>query len=150
VVVLAVYYDGAKGAVSQYGEQLDGKVVVDITNPVNVETFDELVTPADSSASEELAKQAPAGAKFVKAFNTTFARTLAAGEVGGQQLDVFIAADDQSAKEKVIELVKSGGLNPVDVGPLKRARELEAMGFVHMKVQDKLGTGYASTLKILS
>jgi 8-hydroxy-5-deazaflavin:NADPH oxidoreductase len=60
VVVLAVYFPDAMAAVEQYGDQLDGKVVVDITNPVN-DTFDGLVTPPDGSAAQELA--APAGSR---------------------------------------------------------------------------------------
>jgi 8-hydroxy-5-deazaflavin:NADPH oxidoreductase len=149
VVVLAVWYPPSLDAVEQYGDQLDGKVVVDISNPVDTETFDGLVTPADSSAAEEVAKKAPAGAKVVKAFNTTFAGTLVEGEVGGQPLDVFIAGDDEGAKETVAELARSGGLNPVDAGSLKRARELEALGFLHMKLQDPLGSGYGSTIKVV-
>jgi 8-hydroxy-5-deazaflavin:NADPH oxidoreductase len=150
VVVLAVYYDAAQSIVEQYGDQLDGKVVVDITNPVNPETFDELITPADSSAAEELQKKAPEGASLVKAFNTTFAGTLVEGAVAGQPLDVFIAADDDRAKEAVAELVRSGGLSAIDVGPLKRARELEALGLLHMSIQDTLGSGYGSAVKIVS
>jgi 8-hydroxy-5-deazaflavin:NADPH oxidoreductase len=54
VVALAVYYPDALGAAEQYADQLAGKVVVDITNPVN-ESFDGLVVPPDGSATEELA-----------------------------------------------------------------------------------------------
>jgi predicted dinucleotide-binding enzyme len=147
VVVLAVYYPDAKAAVEQYGEGLSGKVVVDITNPVN-ETFDGLVTPPDGSAAQELAASAP-GARVVKAFNTTFAGTLIDGQVAGQALDVLLAGDDEEAKAQVTQLVQDGGLRPIDAGPLSRARELEALGLVHMSVQDKLGTGFASALKIL-
>jgi len=150
VVVLAVWYEPARSVIEQYGDQLDGKVVVDITNPVDTTSFDGLVTPADSSAAEELAKLAPSGARLVKAFNTTFAGTLVEGQVGGQPLDVLIAGDDESAKETVAELVRAGGLNAIDAGPLKRARELEALGFLHMALQEKLGTGYGSAVKIIS
>ena len=148
VVVLAVYYPDAKAAVEQYGDALSGKVVVDITNPVN-ETFDDLVTPPDSSAAQELAASAP-GARVVKAFNTTFAGTLGEGQVSGQPLDVFVAGDDDDAKGAVAQLVESAGLRPVDAGPLKRARELEAMGLLHMGIQGSLGTGFGSALKIVS
>ena len=148
VVVLAVYYPDAMGAVEQYGDQLDGKVVVDITNPVN-ETFDGLVTPPDGSAAQELAAAAP-GARLVKAFNTTFANTLREGEVAGERLDVFLAGDDEDAKATVAQLAEDGGLRPVDVGPLQRARELEAAGLLHMTVQGTLGTGFASGLKIVA
>jgi NADPH-dependent F420 reductase len=148
VVVLAVYYPDAMAAVEQYGDQLDGKVVVDITNPVN-ESFDGLVTPPDGSAAQELAAAAQ-GARVVKAFNTTFATTLRRGDVAGQPLDVFLAGDDEEAKSTIAQLAEDGGLRPVDTGPLKRARELEAAGFLHMTVQENLGTGFGSALKIVA
>jgi 8-hydroxy-5-deazaflavin:NADPH oxidoreductase len=150
VVVLAVWYEPATSLVAERGDQLAGKVVVDITNPVDTATFDGLVTPADSSAAEEIARKMPEGVQVVKAFNTTFAGTLVDGEVDGQPLDVFIAGDDEAAKDTVAELVKSGGLRPIDAGSLKRARELEALGFLHMAVQDNLGTGYGSAVRIVS
>jgi 8-hydroxy-5-deazaflavin:NADPH oxidoreductase len=148
VVVLAVYYDDARGAVEQYRDQLAGKTVVDITNPVN-DSFDGLVVPADSSATGELARLAP-DANFIKAFNTTFANTLRGGEVGGQALDVFLAGDDADAKEQVATIVRDGGLNPLDAGGLRRARELEALGLLHMQLQEPLGTGFASAVKIVA
>jgi predicted dinucleotide-binding enzyme len=148
VVVLAVYYPDARAAVEQYGEALADKVVVDITNPVN-ETFDGLVVPPDGSATEELAKLG-SGARFVKAFNTTFANTLTAGEVAGQELDVLIAGDDEEAKATVAALARDGGLNPIDAGPQTRARELEALGLLHMGLQSTLNTGFASTVKIIA
>lgn len=151
VVVLAVWYpDGVNAAIEQYGDQLNGKVVVDIANPVDLESFDGLVTPPDSSAAEELAKRQPQDAKVVKAFNTTFAGTLVEGQVAEQPLDVFIASDDESAKQTVAELARAGGLNPIDAGPLRRARELERVGFLHMTLQDGLGTGYGSAIKVIS
>jgi predicted dinucleotide-binding enzyme len=101
--------------------------VVDITNPVN-ETFDALVVPSDSSATQELAQLVP-GANLVKAFNTTFATTLRGGEVAGQPLDVLIAGDDDGAKGQVATLARDGGLNPIDAGsarPGARARGARA------------------------
>jgi predicted dinucleotide-binding enzyme len=122
---------------------------VDITNPVDVSTFDGLVTPAGSSAAEEIAKAAPAGANVVKAFNTTFAGTLVPAQVAGQPLDVLVAADDAEAKQAVLALIEAAGLRGIDAGPLRRARELEALGFLHMTLQESLGTNYASTVKLL-
>jgi NADPH-dependent F420 reductase len=148
VVVLAVYYPDAREVVQQYGEQLAGKVVVDITNPLN-ETFDALVVPPDGSATQELASLAP-GARFVKAFNTTFANTLTAGEVSGEKLDVLIAGDDDEAKGAVAELARAGGLNPIDAGGLNRARELEALGLLHIGLQSTLDTGFASAVKVVA
>jgi len=89
------------------------------------------------------------GARVVKAFNTTFAGTLSSGEVSGHQLDVLLASDDADAKSTVASLVESSGLRAVDAGPLRRARQLEALGYLHMAVQDGLGTGYGSAVKIV-
>lgn len=145
VVVLAVYYPDARSAVEEHGDQLAGKPVVDITNPVN-ETFDELVVPPDGSATDELQRLAP-DARFVKAFNTTFANTLRRGDT---ELDVLIAGDDEDAKQAVAQLARDGGLNAIDAGPQKRARELEALGLLHMGLQGTLGTGFASAVRFVA
>ena len=65
VVVLAVPYPAVDDVISRYKEQLDGKIVVDITNPLNFETWDELVVPADGSAASEIQKKLP-NSKVVK------------------------------------------------------------------------------------
>lgn len=148
VVVLAIPYGAVEQVAERYASGLSGKVVVDITNPVDWDSFDRLVTPPDSSAAEEISRLLPE-ATVVKAFNTTFAGTLVEGEVAGQPLDVFVAADDPDAKQKVIGLVESGGLRPIDAGPLRRARQLEGLGFLHMTLQQSLGTGFASAVKII-
>jgi predicted dinucleotide-binding enzyme len=123
--------------------------VVDISVPVNTETWDELATPPGTSSAEEMAARL-SDSRIVKAFNTTFAPTLVKGEVGGQQLDVLIAGDDEPAKQQVRELAESGGLNVIDVGPLRRAQQLEQAGFLHVKVQEPLGSGFASALKVVT
>lgn len=147
VVVLAVWYPVTLDIAQQAGSQLDAKVVVDISNPLDTETFEPIVPDAGSGA-EELAAAVP-GARVVKAFNTTFAGTLSSGEVSGQQLDVLLASDDEDAKGTVASLVESSGLRAVDAGPLRRARQLEALGYLHMAVQEGLGTGYGSAVKIV-
>jgi NADPH-dependent F420 reductase len=131
VVVLAVPYPAVADVIAQRGEQLVGKIVVDITNPLNFETFDSLVVPADSSAAAEIARVLP-GSRVLKAFNTTFAGTLAAGTVGPLTTTVLIAGDDADAKSTLANIITSGGLNAIDAGSLKRARELEAVGFLQL------------------
>ncbi len=148
VVVFAVYYPGIKDAVQQYADQLAGKVVVDITNPVDTQTWDSLATAPGSSSAEETQQLVPQGTPVVKAFNTTFAGTLVAGQVDGQQLDVLIAGDDEAAKLKVAQLASDGGLRPVDIGPLRRAQQLEQLGFLHIAVQQPRNLGFASTIKL--
>ncbi len=148
VVVFAVYYPGIKDAVREYAGQLAGKVVVDITNPVDTTTWDSLATPPGTSSAEEVQQLVPQGTPVVKAFNTTFAGTLAAGEVAGQPLDVLIAGDDDAAKRTVAQLVSDGGLRPIDVGPLRRAQQLEQLGLLNIAIQQPLGLGFASAVKI--
>jgi predicted dinucleotide-binding enzyme len=148
VVVLAVWYAAVDDILNRYGDQLDGKVVVDITNPIDVDAFEPLKLAA-GSAAQEFAAKAP-GARVVKAFNTTFAGTLVDGQVAGQPLDVFLASDADDAKETVSRIVTDAGLRPIDVGPLRRARELEALGYLHMAVQQPLGTGFSSAVRILA
>jgi predicted dinucleotide-binding enzyme len=147
VVVLALYYPGVKDAAREYADRLAGRVVVDISNPVDTQTWDRLATPPGTSSAEEVAEIVP-DSPVVKAFNTTFAGTLVAGEVSGQQLDVLIAGDDEAAKEKVAQLVSDGGLRPVDVGPLARAQQLEHLGFLHISLQQPRDLGYGSTIKL--
>ncbi|MFW6599952.1 NADPH-dependent F420 reductase [Propionibacteriaceae bacterium Y2011] len=132
VVVLAVPYPALAEIAQTRGEQLAGKVVVDITNPLNFETFDSLVVPADGSAAAELAAQLPQS-KVLKAFNTNFAATLAGGAVGeSETTTVLIAGDDPAAKNALAEVVVSGGVKAIDAGSLRRARELESLGFLQL------------------
>ena len=131
VVVLAVPYPAVANVIAKRGESLAGKIVVDITNPLNFETFDSLVVPADSSAAAQIATALPES-RVLKAFNTTFAGTLAAGTVGTLPTTVLIAGDDADAKSILAGVVTSGGLKAVDAGSLKRARELEAFGFLQL------------------
>ena len=131
VVVLAVPYPAVSQIISERGDQLAGKVVVDITNPLNFETFDSLVVPADSSAAGEIAAALP-NSKVVKAFNTNFAATLASGTVADQPTTVLIAGDDAEAKSQLADVVTAGGLRAIDTGDVRRARELEAIGFLQI------------------
>jgi predicted dinucleotide-binding enzyme len=146
IVIAAIPYSEVESVGNSYGG-FDGKIFVDITNPVDFNTF-QLIPEAGQSGAQEVAKLLPK-ATIVKAFNTTLAGPLEAGQVEGKELDVFIAGDDQDAKTKVSELVKTSGLRPVDVGPLANSRHLEGFGLIQMAVQDQIGTNWMSSLKFL-
>ena len=134
VIFFAVPYDCVLDARDSYGKQLDGKIVVDVTTPIDLDTF-EPIHPEAGSAAQEIAKWRP-GAKVVKAFHPTFAGTLVAQQDSGQEMrDVFLAGDDAEAKRLVTQLFKEGGLRPIDVGCLRRARELEAVGYLYLATQ---------------
>jgi 8-hydroxy-5-deazaflavin:NADPH oxidoreductase len=139
IVVLAVPYPALADVLATRGDQLAGKVVVDITNPLNFETFDSLTVPADSSAAAEIAASLPQS-KVVKAFNTTLAATVASGAVGDLPTTVLIAGDDAEAKSQLADVLTDGGLRALDAGGLRRARELEALAFLQITLaaQDKL------------
>ncbi|WP_371406412.1 NAD(P)-binding domain-containing protein [Kribbella sp. NBC_00662] len=126
VVITALLYDGVVPVVTEYGDALAGKVIVDISNPFNA-TFDGLAHSEETSIAQEAAKVAPAGASVVKAFNTIFRNVLENGRP-----NVFIAGDDAEAKAAVAAFIESLGLRPLDAGGLKMAHWLEGMGLVTM------------------
>jgi len=131
IVVLAVPYPAVDGILTAYGDQFDGKIVVDITNPLNFDTFDSLTVPAGSSAAAEIQSRLPE-ATVLKAFNTTFAGTLVGKQVGDQSTTVLIAGDDATAKQSLATAVEAGGVSAIDAGSLSRAHELEALGFLQL------------------
>jgi NADPH-dependent F420 reductase len=149
IVFLAIPYGATSQVIEDLGRQLDGKIIIDITNPLN-STYSGLAVAPGTSAAEEIAKKLPSDAVVLKAFNTTFAGTLVNGKVDGTPLDVFIAGDAEEPKQKVSRLVEDGGLRPIDAGALERARQLEAIGFLGIALQQELGTGFQSAWKIIA
>lgn len=127
IVILAVLFESAVPVVSQFGDALDGKIIVDITNPFNPSATG-LAIPDDTSVAKMVAEAAPAGARVVKAFNTIFRDVLAAGD----PLDVFMAGDDAQAKARVSAFIESFGLRPRDAGDLSMAHWLEGAGLLSM------------------
>jgi predicted dinucleotide-binding enzyme len=125
VVILAVLFDSAVPIVSEYGDALAGKVVVDITNPFNAGATG-LAVPGGTSIAQLIAEAAPASTHVVKAFNTIFRDVLAAGG----PLDVFMAGDDAQAKASVSAFIESLGLRPRDTGDLTMAHWLEGAGLL--------------------
>jgi NADPH-dependent F420 reductase len=139
IVILAVPYPAVADVLAARGGSLAGRIVVDITNPLDFQTFDSLTVDADSSATAEIAAALP-DSRVLKAFNTTFAATLSSREVGPNPTTVLIAGDDAEAKAVLADIVTAGGLRAIDAGSLRRARELEAIGFmqISLAVADKV------------
>lgn len=142
IVVLAVFYPVLAELAETYGSQLDGKVVVETTNPVDFATFDSLLVPADSSATAELQAKLPR-ARVLKAFNTNLAATLASGLTGDAPVTVMVAGDDETARQALVDLVTAGGLAATSVGSLKRARDLESFGFLQLILAAQGTTSWA-------
>ena len=126
VVVLAVPSTAFEALATEIGEALTGKVVVDVSNRP---------TPspdgAPTSIAEELQGKLP-GSSVVKAFNTSFASRQAEPTVNGISADGYVAGDDASAKQTILDVVESIGFRPVDAGSLAAARTLEGIAWLNI------------------
>lgn len=142
IIVLATGYGDAVEALRSVGN-LQGKVVIDITNPLTADYMG-LTIGHSTSAGEEIAKVVP-GAHVVKAFNTVFAQVLAEGaDFGaGRKVSVFVAGDNAHAKQAVTELAEGMGFEAVDAGGLKNARYLEPLAGLNIYLGYGAGLGTA-------
>jgi 8-hydroxy-5-deazaflavin:NADPH oxidoreductase len=132
LVVLAIPFTSAPDVATEIAEATAGKPVIDATNRISFGPGGPEIDTT-SSNGEVLAALLP-DAHIVKAFNTLFASNQSDPIAEGVQLDGFVAGDDEAAKAVVLELVDSIGLNPVDVGPLSRSRQLEGLAFLNMAI----------------
>lgn len=146
LLVLATGFADAVPALSALGD-LTGKTVIDITNPLTADYMG-LTIGHSTSAAEQIAAAVP-GAHIVKAFNTLFAQVLGAGaDFGnGQTATVFVAADDDAAKQTVVGLAQALGFAVVDAGALQNARYLEPLAGlnIYLGYGAGLGTNMAPT-----
>ncbi|TIX92748.1 NADPH-dependent F420 reductase [Rhizobium sp. P44RR-XXIV] len=138
IVILALPYGAVADALREAGK-LKGKILVDISNPITAD-FRGLVVGHSTSAAEEIQALAP-DAIVVKAFNTIFATLLPVEARKGKVLQVFVAGDDEKAKEAISSLVQSIGFEPVDAGPLTNARFIEPIGEMNIHFGFFLGKG---------
>jgi predicted dinucleotide-binding enzyme len=115
IVIVGLLADAVVPAITQFGDALAGKVIIDISNPFN-SAAGGLTHSGETSVAQEAAKAPPASASVVKAFNTIFRHVLETG-----QPSVFLAGDDAQAKAAAAAFIKSRGLRPLDIGGLKMA-----------------------------
>ncbi|MEM7493300.1 MAG: NAD(P)-binding domain-containing protein [Pseudomonadota bacterium] len=134
IVIIAVPYTATKVLLPQLACALEGKTVVDATNPLN-DDWSPKILGAETSAAEEIARLLP-GAHIVKAFNTVFADIMKPGRLTrlGAPVTGFIAGDEARARRQVIDLAKDMGLAPIETGPLATARYLEAMAHLNIAI----------------
>jgi len=124
IVILAVPADAQEGLAGELGDAVSGKVVVDVTNPMNP---DHAARSNAEGLQDRLGKS-----PVVKAFNTAFASRQTDPAAGGVAADGYVAGDDETAKQRVLELVESIGFRPVDAGPLATSRMLEGMAWLNI------------------
>lgn len=147
IVVLALWYPMTVDFAATHRDALAGKIVIDIANPLDA-TYTGLTVEPTTSAAEELARAIPDSA-VVKAFNTVPAPTLLAGEVAGDGLDTFVAADDESAKNIVLQMLGRSGLRPLDAGSLDNSRLLERLTAFGIELGQRYGLGFDFGFKYL-
>jgi 8-hydroxy-5-deazaflavin:NADPH oxidoreductase len=146
VVIIAVPYAKLGEVFRGLGSSVDGKVVVDATNHIDTQNPAEVLGAL--SNAEEIQKRHPQ-VRVVKAFNYAFASRMAEPSMNGVRLDGFVAGDDQTAKDKVLELVESIGFRPVDAGPLVMARVLEGMALLSVTLQIRHGWPWQNGWKLV-
>jgi 8-hydroxy-5-deazaflavin:NADPH oxidoreductase len=132
VVVLAVPYAALDEVAAELAGKTDGKVVVDVTNPLTPDYAG--LALEGTSAAEQLQARLPR-ARVVKAFNTVFAARQAQPTLDGETADGLLASDDDDAKRTVAEIERRIGLRPVDAGALRMARSLEHLAFLNIQMQ---------------
>src|SRR6266513_5134620 len=146
VVVLALWFDVMKFFIPEFGGKLVGKIVVDPSNPVGPDGkggFRKTI-PADQSSGQIIARLLPNGAKFVKAFGTLGADSLAsASRRAPERAVLFYATADASAGEVVARLITAAGFDPVKVGGADQSIRIEVGGDLHQfgGLKGKLLTG---------
>lgn len=133
LVILAVPANAIDNIVSRYQDQLAGKIVVDATNPINFQDWS-MTVPANSSSAAQTAAKLPKS-KVLKAFNTTTAVAMTNGKlVNGQAPQVFMAGDDETAKQNFAQSLANSPLTVIDVGTLDRAQDLESLGRIELSM----------------
>jgi NADPH-dependent F420 reductase len=147
VVVLAIPFASAEDVVAEIRDAVDGKPVIDVTNRMSFGPNGPAIDNGDSNA-ERLAAWLP-DAHVVKAFNTLFASHQSDPMADGTRLDGFVAGDDRGAKDTVLELVQSIGLNPIDVGPLARAQQLEQLAFLNIALNATANGSWTSGWRLV-
>ncbi len=138
IIFIAVPFEAVSELATKYN--FDGKVVVDVTNPFKAD-FSGLTFGFDASAAEEISRLLP-NAHVVKALNTIFAQVYEQGlAFEGRQVPAYVAADDEAAKQKVIDLLNQVGFDAVDTGGLLNARYLEPLAYLNVQFGYMLGQG---------
>lgn len=128
IIVLAVPWDVVEPLTSSLGD-LDGRIVIDPTNPRRIAEDGLRDYAFDGSNAERIQAVAP-GARVVKAFSSLGAQTMIDPASAGGPVSIPIAGDDADAKRVVAELVSGIGLEPVDVGPLRYAHVIEGLHYL--------------------
>lgn len=138
VVILATPWRATQEAVREAGD-LEGKIVIDCTNPLRSD-LSGLEVGGDASGAEMVARWAR-GAKVYKAFNQTGFNIMADPVVERKRSVMLVCGDDEAAKPKVMRLVEDVGFEAIDFGRLEGARLLEPLALIWIRLAHACGLG---------
>ena len=147
VVILAVPTPALDEVVAELADALEGKIVVDPTNRFDPDAPGDVL--GGTSNAEKVQQRVP-GARVVKAFNVILGARMSDPEVDGVPADSLVAADDEEAKHRILELSEQLGFRPVDAGALPMARALEAMGTLMIGMNMWNGWSWETAWKVIS
>jgi NADPH-dependent F420 reductase len=148
IVVFAIpFVESGEAVAREITDVVDGKVVIDVTNPVKA-TYDGLISDEGPSAAELIQGWLPR-ARVAKAFNTLLASRMADPTAAGAPVDAFVATDDAAAGATVLDLARSIGLNPIAVVPLSLARHLEGLAFLNITLNVANGGSWQSSWRLV-
>jgi predicted dinucleotide-binding enzyme len=136
VVLLAVPWGAVAGALESLADSLEGKVLMDATNPFGPRI------PEGTSGGETVARLTP-GVQVVKAFNTIGANLMANPQLGTEPATMPLASDFAPAKRAVAGLAAELGFEPLDCGPLSSSAALESLARAWVGLSKVIGRDFA-------
>ncbi len=147
IVVLATPWQTTEAAISELGSAIDGKVLIDCTNPLEAD-LSGLTHGFDDSGGEQVARWAPS-ARVVKALNTTGSNNMEDPEIDGIRTVMFVAGDDAEARATVAGLTDELGFDTIEVGELASACMLEQLAMLWISLAFRFGMGREIGLAVL-
>lgn len=134
IVVLSIYFDPIKALFKTYATELQGKIIVDPSNPIAPDEnggFKKIIS-ADESAGEILSSLLPDGAKLVKVLGTLGAASLASTAFQTPEKAVqFYATDDTGINSEIEDLIRDNGFEPLRIGGINQSIRIEVFGDLH-------------------
>jgi 8-hydroxy-5-deazaflavin:NADPH oxidoreductase len=149
IVFLAIPYQENNETINELKTALKGKIVVDISNPLNA-TYDGLTTEPDHSAAESVAAHLPES-RVVGAFKNTLAGVFYEPYFDGDQKStVLVIGDDEKAKAEVIELINELPFQALDAGSLQKARTIEQLTVLILGLSMKHNYNWHAGIRVVS
>jgi predicted dinucleotide-binding enzyme len=134
IIVFAVWFNTIKELLDVYATELQGKIIVDPSNPIAPDEnggFKKIIDK-DQSAGEIIAALLPNNATLVKAFGTLGAASLEkAAFQQPERAVLFYAADDIAIKTSIEILIADSGFDPLYVGAINQSIRIEVFGELH-------------------